>query len=222
MDCKKQAHRQFAGLLANYCTGTLELIANNGAKISLDPNSPNPCKSSFPDADDLGELIDDMDALLAQLDAENADAQDHRYCMISDCSDGINNGRGISIDPDCAEEYSSSKSAPGEVSTSGGESNDVSVGALELYRPSPNPFSQTTTIAYAVNASAGADVQIGIYDVAGRLVRRLVNGFQAAGRYTAVWDGRSDGGVSVTQGVYFLRAMVAGQSVGQSRVLYVR
>ena len=222
MDCKKQAHRQFAALLANYCTGTLELIANNGAKISLDLNTPNPCKGSFPDAKNLGELIEDMDALLAQLDAENADAQDHRYCMISDCSDGINNGRGIPIDPACAEEYSTSKSAPGEVSTSGDESNDVSVGALELYRPTPNPFTATTTIAYAVNASAGADVQVGIYDVAGRLVRRLVNTFQTAGRYTAVWDGRSDGGVSVTQGVYFLRAMVAGQSVGQSRVLYVR
>ena len=223
MDCKKQAHRQFAALLANYCTGTLELIANNGAKISLDLNTPNPCKGSFPDAKNLGELIEDMDALLAQLDAENADAQDQRYCMISDCSDGINNGRGIPIDPACAEETSyKSGATSGDVSTSSGD-NSISGATLELYRPTPNPFTGTTSIAYAVNASEGADVQIGIYNVAGRQMRSLVSGFQAAGRYQVSWDGRSDDGASATHGVYFLRAFVGGQRVDAvSRILYLR
>ena len=94
---------------------------------------------------------------------------------------------------------------------------------LELYRPTPNPFTATTTIAYAVNASEGADVQIGIYNVAGRQIRSLVSGFQAAGRYQVSWDGRGDDGVAATHGVYFLRAFVGGQRVDAvSRILYLR
>ena len=95
--------------------------------------------------------------------------------------------------------------------------------ALELYRPTPNPFTATTAIAYAVNVSEGADVQIGVYNVAGRQVRSLASGFQAAGRYQVSWDGRSDDGTTVTHGVYFLRAFVGGQRVESvSRILYVR
>jgi hypothetical protein len=94
---------------------------------------------------------------------------------------------------------------------------------LELYHPAPNPFTATTTIAYAVNASEGADVQIGIYNVAGRQVRSLVSGFQAAGRYQVTWDGRADDGASATRGVYFLRAFVGGQRIDAvSRILYLR
>ena len=94
---------------------------------------------------------------------------------------------------------------------------------LELYRPTPNPFTATTAIAYAINAGEGADVQIGVYNVAGRQVRSLVSGFQAAGRYQVSWDGRSDDGTAVTHGVYFLRAFVGGQRIDAvSRILYLR
>jgi hypothetical protein len=112
----------------------------------------------------------------------------------------------------------------GQLSTPGTRDFSDSEGAaLELYRPSPNPFSQTTTIAYAVGGQSGETVAIGIYDVAGRLVRELVNGFQGPGRYQASWDGRSDDGVTVTKGVYFLRAYVGGVRVANAaRILYVR
>jgi uncharacterized repeat protein (TIGR01451 family) len=107
---------------------------------------------------------------------------------------------------------------------SGDSPEGASVGAsLELYRPSPNPFTNTTVVAYAVNQSQGADVQIGIYNVAGKLVRSLVSGFQATGRHETVWDGRSDDGASVTHGVYFLRAFVGGERIqAASRILYLR
>ena len=55
----------------------------------------------------------------------------------------------------------SGRDAPGETSGL----------ALELYRLTPNPFTATTTIAYAVNTGEGADVQIGVDNVAGRVLR---------------------------------------------------
>jgi len=67
-------------------------------------------------------------------------------------------------------------------------------------------------------------VQIGIYNVAGRLIRNLASGFQASGRYSVSWDGRSSDGSTVPGGVYFLRAYVGGQqmSAAASRILYLR
>ena len=42
-----------------------------------------------------------------------------------------------------------------------------------------------------------------IYDVAGRLVRRLASGPMDPGSYTVLWDGTDDRGQTVAPGVYF-------------------
>jgi PKD repeat protein len=81
---------------------------------------------------------------------------------------------------------------------------------LSLSRPSPNPFSGTTQVRYSVNGPA-TQVEIAVFDVAGRRVRNLVSGVQGPGHYTASWDGRSDRGDRVAQGVYFLIASVGDQ-----------
>jgi len=95
------------------------------------------------------------------------------------------------------------------------------VSVLELYRPTPNPFSNTVSFAYQVSGSA-SHVQIGIYNVAGRLIRELVNETKAR-RYETVWTGQCQGGSQVTHGVYFMRAKVGGARVDNaSRILYRR
>ena len=119
----------------------------------------------------------------------------------------------------------------GTLSTNGsgdGTSTDVNatgsgVSVLELYRPTPNPFSNTTSFAYQVSGSASERVQIGIYNVAGRLIRELVNETKAPGRYETVWNGQDQDGSSVTHGVYFIRAFIGGVRVdAASRILYLR
>ncbi|HEY6572354.1 MAG TPA: matrixin family metalloprotease [Candidatus Eisenbacteria bacterium] len=71
----------------------------------------------------------------------------------------------------------------------------------------PNPANPTAKFLYAIprSAGSGAQVTMRIYDVNGRMVRTLVNGFQAAGPHTAIWDGKSDRGVGVSSGRYFAR-----------------
>jgi len=143
-------------------------------------------------------------------------------------AEGIIDGGNIQIH-DCkhAKETSSGRtSGNGRLKTAGADDTSAetaSVGtSLELYRPTPNPFTNSTTIAYAVGGN-GQDVQIGIYNVAGRLVRTLASGFQAAGRYEVSWNGRSDDGATATHGVYFIRALVGGTRVNEaSRILYLR
>jgi hypothetical protein len=78
---------------------------------------------------------------------------------------------------------------------------DAALTALDQNHP--NPFNPTTTISYSV-AEAGP-VSLDVYDAAGRLVRRLVDGVRAAGSHTATWDGRDDAEHLAGSGIYFYR-----------------
>ena len=72
-----------------------------------------------------------------------------------------------------------------------------------LVQNRPNPFNPETIITYSL-ATPG-HVAIRIYDVAGRLVRTLVDRVEAAGVQSARWEGRSDIGGQAASGVYFYR-----------------
>ena len=67
----------------------------------------------------------------------------------------------------------------------------------------PNPFNPATTIRYSV-AERGV-VTLRIYNVAGQLVRTLVNEIQAPKQegYSVIWNGKNEHGSAVATGVYF-------------------
>jgi len=52
---------------------------------------------------------------------------------------------------------------------------------------------------------AGTRAAIGVFDVKGRLVRRLIDRGHDAGRHSIMWDGADDRGRPVPSGIYFLR-----------------
>lgn len=81
----------------------------------------------------------------------------------------------------------------------------------------PNPFNPLTTVRYGV-ASRGR-ATIAVYDVAGRLVRTLVDGEVDAGEHVAVWDGRTDFGKRAASGVYFVRMEALGFRAVRKAVL---
>jgi hypothetical protein len=67
----------------------------------------------------------------------------------------------------------------------------------------PNPFHDASTIA--LQMAAPSDANLDIYDVRGRLVRRLALPGLTEGRHTATWDGRTAAGTPAAAGVYFIR-----------------
>ena len=75
------------------------------------------------------------------------------------------------------------------------------------------------TYAYRVDGSSAA-VEVGVYNVAGRLVKTLASGSQAQGTYTLTWNGTDDAGVQMSPGVYFLKSHVGGSS-NVNRVIYI-
>lgn len=67
----------------------------------------------------------------------------------------------------------------------------------------PNPFNPRTTIKFDLNRSGPVD--LAVFDVAGRLVKRLVSESMAAGSHNVTWEGRDSGDHLVSAGVYFFR-----------------
>jgi hypothetical protein len=91
--------------------------------------------------------------------------------------------------------------------------------ALRLYAAAPNPFNPRTTIRF--DLPGAGPVRLAIYDLAGRLVKVLVEGERPAGSYEAVWVGRDTSGHSAPSGSYLAR-LVAGGKVEGVRLSLVR
>jgi hypothetical protein len=77
--------------------------------------------------------------------------------------------------------------------------------ANHLAQNYPNPFNPVTTIRYSIRQKG--HVSLKVYNVAGRLVRTLVNETQnpRAEGFAVAWDGVNDSGERVSSGVYFYR-----------------
>ena len=67
----------------------------------------------------------------------------------------------------------------------------------------PNPFNPRTTIKFDLKQSGPVD--LAVFDVAGRLVKRLVQQEVPAGIHETIWEGKDTGGREAAAGVYFFR-----------------
>jgi hypothetical protein len=76
----------------------------------------------------------------------------------------------------------------------------------------PNPFNPTTTINYSLG---GADnVTLSVYDLSGRLVSTLVDGYRNAGTHAVSFDA-----TGLTSGVYVYRLTAGAQTASAKMIL---
>jgi hypothetical protein len=86
-----------------------------------------------------------------------------------------------------------------------------------LGRARPNPFNPMTTIDYSI--AAPGRVTLRVCNLAGRLVRTLVEAERRAGAYEVLWDGTTDSGDRAASGVYFVRMEAPGYRGSEKLVL---
>ena len=91
--------------------------------------------------------------------------------------------------------------------------------AFALHQNYPNPFNPTTTIEYSVPHHS--QVILEIFNILGQSIRTLVNDAQAAGKYSAVWNGLSDDGSQVSSGVYLYRIR-AGEFIETKKMVLLK
>ena len=76
---------------------------------------------------------------------------------------------------------------------------------VETLNASPNPFNENLRISFRL--SNPSDVRIVLYDISGREIKTLEEGYLNAGSYSLPFDGKSIG-----NGVYFCRITAGGAS----------
>ena len=74
----------------------------------------------------------------------------------------------------------------------------------------PNPFNPRLTVAFALPVAGSVDVAV--YDLRGRRLRALTQGFREAGRHVLQWDSRDEAGRAMAAGVYVVRLKQAGRT----------
>ncbi len=89
---------------------------------------------------------------------------------------------------------------------------------LRFYQNYPNPFNPGTKIVF--DLPARETVWLEIYDVAGRLVRRLVAGKELGpGPEEEFWDGRNEQGMLVSSGVYYCTLRAGKETLSRKLVI---
>jgi hypothetical protein len=87
--------------------------------------------------------------------------------------------------------------------------NDAEIPAeFELSQNYPNPFNPTTTISF--NLKQAGSVTLKVFDLMGKEVATLVNGYQESGVRQAIWSGKDGNGNGMPSGIYFYRLEVNG------------
>lgn len=80
---------------------------------------------------------------------------------------------------------------------------------FELGQNYPNPFASSTAIPY--ETSKESNVQVTIFDILGRVVRKFDVEHHAVGLHNLLWDGRNSFGDRVAKGTYFYRLDADGE-----------
>lgn len=91
------------------------------------------------------------------------------------------------------------------------------VSSLELDQNVPNPFNPQTTIGFSLPTSE--HVRLDIYDLGGRLVRRLVDRPMEAGHHQVEWNGKDAVGGTAASGVYFYHLTVGEHALAKRMIL---
>jgi len=73
----------------------------------------------------------------------------------------------------------------------------------KVYQNYPNPFNSSTVFEFELPQDAFVDLDI--YDIRGRLVKRLASEYYSAGENNIVWDGSNENREKVASGIYLFK-----------------
>ncbi len=95
------------------------------------------------------------------------------------------------------------------------EANSESPGEFSLGAAYPNPFNASTTLT--ISLPHASLLQVSVHDVLGREVAMLANGTYTAGSHAISFDGSG-----LASGLYFVRAIVPGETTCLRKILIIK
>ncbi len=103
-------------------------------------------------------------------------------------------------------------SEEGDATSIAGYESDLLPGEIRLKPNYPNPFNPTTNIRFELGH--GTEIALQVYDVTGRLVAVLADGYHERGVHEATFDGSR-----LASGTYLYRLQASGQVITQKMLL---
>ena len=91
--------------------------------------------------------------------------------------------------------------------------------SFELKAAYPNPFNPGTTIGFALPKATR--ITLVVYDIWGREVYRLVDGFFGPGNYKVEWRGIGENGQEYPSGIYIVR-MITPEFAGSEKIVKMK
>ena len=206
-DLRSRVLRQFAAVLANLCARE-ESLTVHSQRIGLDPDAAYTIEGEH---GTVGVWAAAAEAqLLALRSADTRNRATYRRLFVTAWS--LSHGAGMTLScPDGSRQSGNDGSLAGAL---------VELDALpDFVPPSPNPFRESTQIAFGIADPAGADVDLAVFDLAGREIVPLANAHLASGSHTLTWDGRGRDGSRSRAGVYFVHGRIGGTAYAHSVML---
>lgn len=213
-DLAWRARRQLAAVMANLCAHEMGLTTDGGAPVGLAGDAAlkfheGPTTAAAWAAAADAELASfGTRAIRTRAQRRSLDRIVHQGWLINhgenlktQCKPGVL-ARSHAVEPPLAAQS-------GEPEGSG-----ATLGA-----PTPNPFAGTTSVRLSIADAEGADVDVAVYDLAGRRMVTLWSGRLEAGAHDARWDGRTERGDVAKAGVYFVRGHAGGEPISRSVIL---
>ncbi|KXK49471.1 MAG: Peptidase S8 and S53, subtilisin, kexin, sedolisin [Chlorobi bacterium OLB5] len=88
-------------------------------------------------------------------------------------------------------------------------------GDYKLYQNYPNPFNPITNIKFQIPISGY--VQINVFDITGREIEKMVNGYLHAGVYNMKFEASK-----LTSGVYFYELLINGKPASTKKMVLIK
>jgi hypothetical protein len=97
--------------------------------------------------------------------------------------------------------------------------NSASIPARDIFvsQNFPNPFNPNTSISLYLPERT--KLQLEIFDVTGRFVKRIASGVYASGPHRVSWNGTDAKGNAVSSGVYIYRLTAGKRAISKKMIL---
>jgi hypothetical protein len=100
----------------------------------------------------------------------------------------------------------------------GGGTTPRATGAFAALRPvMPNPVARRASFSFEL--FRGGHVTFSVYDVTGRRMARLLDATLPAGVHSVAWDGLTDGGMRLANGVYMFELAMGAERLSSRMIL---
>jgi len=217
-DLRMRTHRQFAAVLANLCARHAGTARRGGEVFGLGADADF---NTFFESTRVGAWASATDAELVQLQGASLRDRGVRDAYLRIFGEAWAIGHGVGLNTNCPLPPADENGEDSSVLAALGDDADLGAPMASMAPVAmPNPFHGSTRFAFTVSDASGADVDMSVFDVAGRRMATVARGRFGAGSHVVQWDGRGLDGSRARAGMYFVRGRI-GQAEVMTSVMKV-